>query len=298
MNILIVDDQRVMREIVKTVVSQLGHWPLEADSGEEALELVSQQKIDMLLLDVEMPGINGFETARAIRQQTPHWFPIVFLSAKTETEFFVAGIQSGGDAYLYKPVVPDVLAAMIRAMERIVNSQEELHRAKVKMEKLAHRDALTGAVNRRGFDNAIQLEFEKAKADKQPLAMMMIDVDHFKLFNDNYGHQAGDDCLRQLASQLESALCREQDILARYGGEEFAVILPETDIAGAKLVAERLEKAVAKLAIPHEFSSCADRVTMSIGLVLLGGHASAAEFIEAADQKLYQAKTAGRNRVV
>ena len=116
-----------------------------------------------MLLDVEMPGINGFQTAKLIRDLNPIWFPIIFISAKTDTEFFVEGIRSGGDAYLYKPVVPEVLESMIKAMERIVSTQDELHHAKVKMEQLAHRDVLTGLVNRRGFDNAIELECDKAK---------------------------------------------------------------------------------------------------------------------------------------
>lgn len=298
MNVLIVDDQKVMREISKSVVQQLGHLPILAENGEQAIQQVKTNRIDMILLDVEMPGLNGFQTAKIIRENVSLWFPIVFLSARTQPDFFVEGIQSGGDAYLYKPIVPEVLSAMIKAMERIALSQEELHQAKVKMERLAHRDALTNVVNRRGFDNAIELEFEKAKADKNPLTLLLIDVDHFKAFNDNYGHQAGDECLRAVSSKMEEALCRDQDLLARYGGEEFAVILPNTNKEGALIVAERLLEKVANAAIPHAFSSCANITTVSIGLAELGHQQNVSELIQSTDQQLYQAKSQGRNRVV
>lgn len=297
MNVLIVDDQRVMREISKSVVSSMGHQVMEAENGEEAIGVTQTEKVDLILLDVEMPGINGFQTAKMIRNLNSIWFPIIFLSAKTDTEFFVEGIQSGGDAYLYKPVVPEVLESMIRAMERIVSSQEELHRAKVKMERLAHRDVLTGLVNRRGFDNAIKLEFDKAKQDKSPLTVMMIDVDHFKQYNDNYGHQAGDACLQIVAKGLQAALCREQDLVARYGGEEFSVILPNTSITDAKIVANRIIERVAETKVPHEYSSAADHVTVSGGMVALDEHESVEALIEAADKNLYLAKEGGRNQV-
>ncbi|PIE41278.1 MAG: diguanylate cyclase response regulator [Gammaproteobacteria bacterium] len=297
MNVLIVDDQRLMREISKAVVESMGHTVFEAKNGEEALEIVQAEKIDLLLLDVEMPGINGFQTAKLIRDISAIWFPIIFLSAKVEIEFFVEGIRSGGDVYLYKPVIPEVLEAMIKAMERIVISQEELHHAKVKMERLAHRDKLTGLVNRRGFDNAISLELTKAKRDKTPLTIMMIDVDQFKQYNDNYGHQAGDDCLRRVAQQLEKALCRGFDIVARYGGEEFAIILPNTSLEQAKVVSTRIVQQMAEANIPHEFSMVADHVTISGGMAELDQHDTAKELVEAADKKLYLAKENGRNQV-
>lgn len=298
MNVLIVDDQRVMREISKSVVSSMGHACLEAENGEDAIAIIQSEKVDLMLLDVEMPGINGFQTAKLIREQSNIWFPIIFLSAKTDAEFFVEGIRSGGDAYLFKPVVPEVLGAMVKAMERIVNAQDELHHAKVKMEQLAHRDALTGLVNRRGFDNAINLEFDKAKADKTPLTLMMLDVDHFKQYNDNYGHQAGDDCLVCVARVLEKTLCREFDMVARYGGEEFSVILPNTPLAEANIVAERIVAQMAQANIPHEYSSAAKHVTVSGGMVQLHQHQSPADLIEVADKQLYQAKNQGRNQVV
>lgn len=297
MNVLVVDDQRVMREISKMVVTQAGHEVFEAESGEQALALLGEEKIDLVLLDVEMPKFNGFQTAEAIREKCPVWFPIVFLSAKTEPEFFVSGIRSGGDAYLHKPVVPEVLESMINAMHRIVLSQEELHRAKVQMELYAHRDALTGLVNRRGFDRSALLEFEKAREEGLPFSVIMLDVDHFKLFNDNKGHVAGDECLKQVANALKSAMCRDADILARYGGEEFAVVLPNTQLVHAHVVADRIMTNLSAQQIHHGFSSCSDYVTVSGGMAELSGHEDVFALIEEADSKLYEAKEAGRNRI-
>lgn len=297
MNVLIVDDQRVMREISKSIAEELGHKTFLAENGEQAIQLVTSNKVDLILLDVEMPGLNGFQTAQTIRKKVTVWFPIIFLSARTEPDFFVEGIRSGGDAYLYKPIVPEVLAAMIRAMERITLTQEELHQAKIKMETLAHRDALTNVVNRRGFDNAIQLEFEKAQSDNTPLTLLMMDVDHFKAYNDNYGHQTGDECLRKLSSIVTDALCRDHDLLARYGGEEFAILLPNTNLADAQIVATRILQKIADAAIPHEFSSCSNQVTISAGMAELKEQKTVSELIESADQNLYLAKTQGRNQI-
>lgn len=297
MNVLIVDDQRVMREIVKMVVAKFGHEVLEADCGERALELVNQEKVDIVLLDVEMPGLNGFETAKAIREAHPVWFPIIFLSAKTESEFFVEGIRSGGDVYLHKPVVPEVLEAMVNAMHRIVVSQEELHRANVQMELYAHRDDLTGLVNRRGFDRGVELEFDKAKIEHSPLSLIMIDVDHFKDYNDNHGHVKGDECLRAVAGVLKKAVCREADVIARYGGEEFIIILPNTSLEHAKIVANRIMLFLEEAQIPHGYSAVSDYITVSGGMVQLQDHEHVSALIQEADAKLYDSKSAGRNRI-
>lgn len=298
MNVLIVDDQRVMRQISKAIISEMGHTALEAENGEMALGITQLEKVDLILLDVEMPGINGFKTAQMIRGLHKNWFPIIFLSAKTDTEFFVEGIRSGGDAYLFKPIVPEVLESMVKAMERIVTSQEELHRAKVNMELLAHRDALTTLVNRRGFDNAIELEFDKAKRDKSPLTLLMIDVDHFKKYNDNYGHQAGDECLKAIAKHLAKALFRERDIVARFGGEEFAVILPDTTRENALIIANRIIDSFADAKILHEYSSVSNQVTVSGGIMQFSDHPTCKSLIEQADKRLYEAKQKGRNQFV
>ena len=297
MKVLVVDDQSSMRMISVCVAESLGHEAIQAACGQDAIDICAKERVDLILMDVEMPGLNGFETTKIIREQTSAWFPIIFVSAITDPKFFAEGIQSGGDIYLFKPIIPEVLESMIKAMQRIAVIQNELHTAKVKMELLAHQDKLTGLVNRRGFDAAMTLEFKHAQEEKLPLALIMVDIDHFKPFNDNYGHQAGDDCLAIMSKTIKDTLCRPSDIVARYGGEEFAVILPNTRSENAVLLGDRIVKAMAKLAYTHEYSSISSHVTVSGGISCLSNHASPEAMIETADKALYRAKKAGRNRI-
>jgi len=297
MKVLVVDDQRSMRMISMSVAKSLGHEAIEAACGQDAIDICASEKVDLILMDVEMPGLNGFETTKKIREQTTTWFPIIFVSAKTDPKFFAEGIQSGGDIYLFKPIIPEVLESMIKAMQRIAAIQEELHSTKVKMELLAHQDKLTGLVNRRGFDNAISLEFKRAQQDKSPLSLIMIDIDHFKPFNDHYGHQAGDDCLAIVSKTLKEAMCRPNDIVARYGGEEFAIILPNTNAKNAELVGGRIVNALEKLAYTHEYSSAASYVTVSGGISEMANHASLESMIQTADKALYRVKEKSRNNI-
>jgi len=297
MKVLVVDDQRSMRMISMSVAESLGHEAIEAACGQDAIDICGSEKVDLILMDVEMPGFNGFETTKKIREQSTTWFPIIFVSAKTDPKFFAEGIQSGGDIYLFKPIIPEVLESMIKAMQRIAAIQDELHSTKVKMELLAHQDKLTGLVNRRGFDNAMSLEFKHAQQDKSPLALIMVDIDHFKPFNDHYGHQAGDDCLAIVSKTLKEAMCRPNDIVARYGGEEFAIILPNTNAENAALVGERIVSALEKLAYTHEYSSVADYVTVSGGISEMANHASLEDMIKSADKALYSVKEKSRNKI-
>lgn len=298
MKVLVVDDQRSMRMITSSIAQSLGHEVLEAACGQEAIDICLAEKVDLILMDVEMPGLNGFETTKIIREQTDIWFPIIFVSAKTDPKFFSEGIKSGGDIYLFKPIVPEVLESMIKAMQRIASIQEELHSTKVKMELLAHQDKLTGLVNRRGFDKALELEFSHAKTAKAPLSLIMLDVDHFKPFNDHYGHQAGDDCLTEVGSILKKAMCRPDDIVARYGGEEFAIILPDTAVEHAIDIGKRIVGAFKALNYPHEYSSTASYLTVSGGIGGMNSCQSSVELVQAADKALYQVKKTGRNRIM
>ena len=298
MKVLIVDDQRSMRIVSMAIVESLGHQVIDADSGKKAIEICSEEKVDLILMDVEMPEMNGFETTKVIRSESSIWFPIIFVSAMTDTKFFAEGIRSGGDIYLFKPIVREVLESMINAMHRIAKIQDELHSTKVRMELLAHQDALTGLVNRRGFDNAIELEVEHSKSDKMPLSLLLLDIDHFKLFNDHYGHQEGDECLAAVAQVLRTAACRPNDIVARYGGEEFAIILPATRPEHAEIVVDRVFAGLRNLAYPQSESPTDSVVTISCGIAELVPDRSVDELIKAADEALYQAKEEGRNRCV
>lgn len=298
MKVLVVDDQRSMRIVCASIVKSLGHEVIEADSGQAAIDICQNEKIDLILMDVEMPGMNGFETTKVIRQHSNVWFPIIFVSAMTDTKFFAEGIRSGGDIYLFKPIVKEVLESMINAMHRIAKIQEELHSTKVRMELLAHQDALTGLVNRRGFDNAMELELQHSHDDKMPLSLIMLDIDHFKAFNDHYGHQQGDDCLAQVSKVLKTAACRPHDIVARYGGEEFAIILPNTKLEHATIVADRVVSGLKELAYPHEKSQTADQVTVSCGIAQDVAADTPESLLQRADQALYEAKEQGRNRYI
>lgn len=296
MKILVVDDQRSMRVLCSSIVKSLGHTVVEAETGQQAIDICQQEKVDLILMDVEMPEMNGFEATRLIRESVSTWFPIIFVSAMTDTKSFAEGIRSGGDMYLFKPIVKEVLESTINAMHRIAKIQAELHSTKVRMELLAHQDALTGLVNRRGFDNAMELELERSQGDKQPLSLIMLDIDYFKAFNDFYGHQQGDDCLAHVSSVLRRVACRPHDIVARYGGEEFAIILPNTKLEHAELVAQRILKALHKLAYRHEKSPIAEHVTVSCGLAQNQVGDQPAGLIQRADEALYQAKAQGRDR--
>lgn len=298
MKVLIVDDQRSMRIVSSAVVKGLGHEVVEASSGQEAIELCQEQKIDLILMDVEMPGMDGFETTKVIRSQSSIWFPIIFVSAMTDSSFFAEGIRSGGDIYLFKPIIKEVLESMINAMHRIAKNQDELHETKLKMELLAHQDSLTGLVNRRGFDNAIGLDIKQAMREKSPLTLVMMDIDHFKAYNDEYGHPKGDACLVDVAKVLKNGVCRPRDIVARYGGEEFSLILPGTTAEHAETVLKRIMSSLEALHIPHGSSDVSDRITLSCGVSEWRPGQTAGELIEEADRALYLAKENGRNRYV
>ena len=306
--ILIVDDSPTILSALASMVRAMKFEPVTAESGEQALKLFAAEKPELVLLDVNMPGIDGYETARRIRAAQPDaWVPIIFLSANEYDQNFERAIESGGDDYLVKPVSPVVLSAKIRALQRLdqmrgklVDMSKELSAANQRLETLANQDALTGIANRRGFDTLIEREIARALRSKEPLSVALCDVDHFKAYNDRYGHPAGDECLRKIGAAMAKSCRRGTDFAARYGGEEFALLLPDTPAEGALKVVETARQEVAAIAIPHEASSTAQVVTISAGVAtfLPEQDKSAASFIARADQALYRAKHLGRNRCI
>lgn len=307
MKILIVEDSRANLLVLTQYVERYGATAIPAENGEKAVAAFSRERPDLVLLDVILPDIDGFEVARRIRglENPGDWTPIIFLSALGKDEDIEKGISAGGDDYLHKPVSEIVLDAKIRAMQRIIQMRtslvvlaRKLDAANQELKRLSASDGLTGIANRRFFDEYIAREWRRGRRNANGIALMMCDVDHFKLFNDTYGHQAGDDCLRRVAGAIAGNLERAADIAARYGGEEFVVVLPETPLGGALMVAEKIRHAIHALNIPHAASSFG-RVTLSIGI------ASAIpdldnpcdELILAADRALYHAKHQGRDRV-
>ena len=301
MRILVVDDDRFIREILSAIIKDAGHTPILAGNDNEALPILETDNIDLVLMDVEMPGRNGYELTRDIRQlYTDNWFPIIFLSGQSDEKHYEEGISAGGDDYLTKPVSPIVLKAKIHAMERIANMKKALDDANTRLEKLSSQDPLTRISNRRDLEKSLLKQWKKHQQSGNEICAIMLDIDFFKPYNDNYGHQQGDECLKKVAKALRTCLKKlPQDILARYGGEEFVIILPDTSLENAKKVAIRIIETLWEQNIPHAFSAAADRVTASIGLSSTTFNpATPTELIKQADTALYEAKDSGRNRFV
>ncbi len=306
MKVLVVDDSKVIRMLASDCIISLGHQVFEAENGLDAIACVKENDIDLVLMDVEMPGIDGFETTLRIRAMKDiDWFPIIFITAKFDDDSFANGILSGGDAYLSKPINPLRLQLTITAMERIYvmrqklqEAQKEIMIANKKLERLALYDELTGLANRRNFDETLDRQFKLAKRNKSPISLIISDIDFFKIYNDTYGHQQGDECLASVANVIGSVPVRPTDKACRYGGEEFTIILPDTNLEGGLIIAEKLRQAVFDENIKHEGSEVAPCVTLSLGLATYTGQFQTPdEMLKAADDALYRAKDNGRNRV-
>jgi diguanylate cyclase (GGDEF)-like protein len=308
MNILVVDDSPTIRAALKSLLERMGHSVAEASEGKQALQMYRENRPGLVLIDVVMPVMDGYEAARHMRETSAEeWVPIIFLSSKEADQDLDRAIEAGGDDYLVKPVSFVVLNAKIRALQRIesmrakqLEMSRDLAAANRELEKLSRLDGLTGIANRRYFDSYLLTEVRRGARERQPLSLILLDVDHFKAFNDCYGHQVGDDCLRRVAAALSSAGRRPADLPARYGGEEFAIVLPATALEGAVDVAKAVARVIGGLAIPHARSAVDPNVTLSQGIVSLvpEKETSSEDLIERADQALYQAKQQGRNRYV
>jgi diguanylate cyclase (GGDEF)-like protein len=290
--VLIVDDEPLNIEIAAAALES-DYEIVFATSGHAALEQAAAIKPDLILLDVMMPDIDGYEVCRRLKTDTvTQDIPVIFLTARSEESEEAKGLDLGAVDYITKPIRSPIVKARVRNHVALKQYRDALAR-------MAKVDGLTGVWNRRAFDEYLDQEWKRAQRSGESLSLILIDVDHFKKFNDGYGHAAGDDCLRRVAQALKGQIKRPADIVARYGGEEFVCVLPETGAEGAVLLAERMRDAVGALGIPHAHSPTATIVSISGGVATTrpSSRTAARDLIERADALLYQAKQAGRNRI-
>lgn len=318
MDILIVDDKPENLLALESVLEGLDLNIVRATSGNRALGLMLEYDFALVLLDVQMPGMDGFETAELMRRcEKTKNIPIIFITAiNKDQKCIFKGYEVGAVDYLFKPIEPLILKSKVKVFIELQKQKEllkkqakmleekidellELKELNCQLKHISTIDVLTGISNRRSFEKNIQIEWQRAIRTGIPLSLIMIDIDHFKAFNDCYGHQEGDRCLRQVAEAIVSSTQRPADFVARYGGEEFVVVLPETQREGALIVAERIRKKVESLAVKHKKSCVSPYVTVSLGIstLLPEKHYSVEELINSADKALFQAKFYGRNRV-
>lgn len=297
--ILVIDDERFNLSALSTSLKD-EHKVLVATSGEQGLHTAEQARPDLILLDVKMPGMDGYEVCRRLKaDERTQNIPIIFITALADAMDETRGFELGAVDYIIKPFNLSVVRARVRTHLRLKRQSDLL-------EEIAFRDSLTGVPNRRAFHERRAQEWTRCRREGLPLSLILLDVDHFKLFNDHYGHGAGDECLARVARALASCLADADGLLARYGGEEFVAVLPSTDREAAHAVGEAFRKAVEALDLPHARSQTAHHVTISVGVATCSAGPTAdpgtaldsAEQLTAfADQLLYQAKAGGRNQV-
>ncbi len=296
--ILVADDDRVTREYVGGLLRGNGMQVRTAPDGREALEIARGGEVDLVLLDVMMPGLDGIDCCRLIKSMTQESFlPVILLTAKSDPKSRVEGLRIGADDYLGKPFDERELLARVRGMLRIKKMHDEVRGARERLEELSVRDEMTGLYNYRYLTTRLGEEFKRAERYKDPLACVMIDLDHFKRVNDGHGHDVGDAVLREVAVRLRQAV-REIDVVARYGGEEFLLILPSTHFSGALTVSDRVWRAMRESPMRGP-SGVQLKVTLSAGVALYPSRdvRTKDDLLKAADRALYQAKDDGRDRV-
>lgn len=290
--VLIVDDTPANIEMLSEALSD-EYEVLFATSGQDALEIAADQHPDLILLDVIMPEMDGYQVCGRLKEDArTQTIPVIFVTAMDHEEDETKGLNLGAIDYLTKPIRPPIVRARVQ-------NHLELKRYRDCLENLSATDGLTGIPNRRQFDETFDREWQRARRNHTSLSLILMDIDLFKDYNDHYGHLAGDDCLRQLARVLAECIRRPTDLIARYGGEEFACLLPDTDVKGAAWLGNQMLEKVNALHVPHAHSAVADHVTLSLGaatLIPVVGQ-PAFELIRRADECLYASKRHGRNQI-
>ncbi|QDU60981.1 Response regulator PleD [Planctomycetes bacterium Pan216] len=285
-----VDDSVVIQRLVRSRLAADGFEVCTADDGKQALAVVASLKPDVILLDIDMPVLDGYEVCRRLKEESAtRLIPVIFLTAQSHTEDKVRALDMGAVDYVTKPFDPIELRARVRSAFRTKYLLDLL-------EQKAQIDGLTGLYNRSYLERRLEQEFDRVQRYQSSMSCVMIDIDHFKEINDTYGHLFGDLVLNEVADAMRQQV-RAVDLVARYGGEEFVVILPEQHLEGASTFSERLRRHVERMRFVHRKGEA--KVTVSIGVASTNElfDPTPRSLLDLADQALYAAKTRGRNRV-
>lgn len=333
-SVLLIDDEEIILISLSHDLKNQGYEVTTANNGPEGIRKIRKNCFDMVITDLKMEGTDGIQVIEETKKIDPK-IPVLILTGHGSLSSAIKALRLGASDYLLKPCDRGELAMRVanclekRDLQSIVEKRnEELKRANEQLKReisdrkrianelqesrgrliemnkhlkrLSNLDGLTGIPNRRHFDEFLAREWNRSVRQGTPFSLIMTDIDFFKLYNDNYGHQAGDECLKKVARVMAKTLNRPGDLAARYGGEEFAVILTDTDRQGAALLAETLRANVESLKIPHAFSSTSKHVTISLGVGTLFPQrgSSPEKLVSLADKALYEAKQEGRNRVI
>ncbi len=306
--ILIADDDLLTRKILEHSLKQDGYRVVVAADGLECLALFKQERPVLALVDALMPNMDGFDCCEALLAEPDAAnFPVLIITGLDDQESIDKAFAVGATDYITKPIRWPVLRHRLRLLVEHLREQASLEANHRELQQLVMTDALTKLANRRRFDEELDKEWRRALRDERMVSLIMIDIDSFKPYNDNYGHPQGDRCLQQVATTLSGNVHRGGDLIARYGGEEFAVVLPNTHGAGAYHVAERIRQAVWDANLPHEYGRrdkngilLRDRVTISLGVASLSPQAELPPsiLVQLADEALYKAKAQGGNNSV
>ena len=303
MKILVVDDDSTLRHILQIQLTRAGYEVAQAEDGQVAWDVMQRETIRFVITDWMMPEMDGPELIRRIRQANLSGYTyIIMLTAKEGKEAVVTGLEAGADDYLTKPFDPGEFRARVAIGKRILSLETRLNESLVRLEELAMRDGLTGLFNRWALYEYTEAELIRARREHFPLSLVLIDIDHFKAVNDQYGHLFGDQALK-LVSEIIIHSKRPYDWAGRWGGEEFLVVLPNTATQDAKLVAERMRENVAAAKLPLADNNHL-QLYISLGVTSIltspgTGPISPIldRLLHQADEALYRAKRSGRNRV-
>ena len=292
--VLVADDSPTVRAVVRVELEASGYVVLEAEDGQEALDVAAKEHLDAVLLDVEMPVLDGLETIAALKADPATAdVPVVFLSARDSGQDVVDALRLGAHDYLQKPPQPAELLARVAAAVEVRRLRSELQQRTEELDRMSRTDHLTGLANRRHCDEELSTAVGSTRDHAFPLAVLLLDVDHFKGVNDRLGHEGGDEVLREIAARLRRAV-RAEDLLGRWGGEELLVLAPQTGLEGAGVLCERLRAAVNDAPVPTSAGTLP--VTVSIGAAVVTGPGAAVDSVlRTADERLYAAKGAGRD---